>query len=201
MSRSVAIVPTGTANLASIRACLRRLGWDNSLATSADQLAAAERVVLPGVGTFGTAMNRLVELDLVEALRERIARGRPTLAICVGMQLLATASEESPESKGLGVVPVEVTRFAEDSTVPQLGWNQVHPDEDSRFLTPGWAYFANSYRLDSVPKGWAAAHTDYGGPFPAAAEKGDVLACQFHPELSGDWGTSLVDRWLNEVMV
>jgi imidazole glycerol phosphate synthase glutamine amidotransferase subunit len=112
------------------------------------------------------------------------------------MQLLADTSDESPGQDGLGVVTDTVTRFAAHLRVPQLGWNQVWPDDGSRFITPGWAYFANSYKLETPPAGWRSARADHGGNFVAAAESGDVLACQFHPELSGDWGARVVERWL-----
>ena len=83
--------------------------------------------------------------------------------------------------------------------MPQMGWNRVEPGPGSRFVESGWAYFANSYRIDRLPEGWAGSSTDHGGEFVSALEKGDVLACQFHPELSGEWGARLLDRWLQRV--
>jgi imidazole glycerol phosphate synthase glutamine amidotransferase subunit len=130
-----------------------------------------------------------------DVLTDRIKGGRPTLAICLGMQLLCASSEENPDSKGLGIVPGTVTRFAPDLRVPQLGWNMVQPDGVTS-LEAGWAYFANSYKVPSLPEGWSGAITDYGGSFVSAMERGAVLACQFHPELSGAWGSSLLRRWL-----
>jgi imidazole glycerol phosphate synthase glutamine amidotransferase subunit len=112
------------------------------------------------------------------------------------MQLLCRESEESPGARGLDIVDSAVTRFGDEVRVPQLGWNQVEPAPGSRFVEPGWAYFANSYRIDRVPDGWVGATTDYGGGFVSALERGDVLACQFHPELSGPWGARLISRWL-----
>jgi imidazoleglycerol phosphate synthase glutamine amidotransferase subunit HisH len=99
------------------------------------------------------------------------------------------------------VVDAPVRRFAGDINVPQLGWNQVAPSSQSSFLEPGWAYFANSYRIDRAPDGWLAATTEYGGRFVSAMERGNVLACQFHPELSGPWGASLLGRWMELAMV
>jgi imidazole glycerol phosphate synthase glutamine amidotransferase subunit len=153
-------------------------------------------VVLPGVGAFGAAMSRVETLGLRRALCDRIAQGKPTLVVCVGMQLLCRASEESPGAMGLDVLDTTVARFGADLRVPQLGWNRVEPAPGSRFVEPGWAYFANSYRLDRVPQGWLGATTEYGGGFVSALERGDILACQFHPELSGRWGASLLGRWL-----
>jgi imidazole glycerol phosphate synthase glutamine amidotransferase subunit len=141
-------------------------------------------------------MDRLAELGLVEVLRARIAAGRATLAICLGLQVLASASTESPGTEGLGLVPDTVTRFPDGVVVPQLGWNRVTAGPGCRLLADGAAYFANSYKLDAVPAGWAGATSHHGGPFVAALERGAVLACQFHPELSGDWGHGLVARWI-----
>lgn len=201
---NVLVVETGTANTASVLAALRRAGGvPEILGTSdvdrgavAERIAAADRVVLPGVGTFAAARATLDAQGVVEALRERVVAGRPTLAICLGLQLLASASEESPGVEGLGVFDARVHRFHGAVRVPQLGWNHVSPGDDCRLLTHGTAYFANSYRLHAVPKGWSGAMSDHGGPFVAGLERGAVLACQFHPELSGAWGADLLRRWL-----
>jgi len=94
------------------------------------------------------------------------------------------------------VFDAHVSRFGTTVRVPQLGWNCIHPASDCQFLTEGYGYFANSYRLTEIPEGWTGAKADYGGSFVAAIERGPILACQFHPELSGKWGASLIDRWL-----
>ena len=192
----VTVVPTGTANMASVAAAFRRLGTDLRSAESANEIRVADHLVVPGVGAFAAALEHIDEHRWRHALVDRIEAGRPTLAICVGMQLLCEKSEESPGFSGLGVVRGTVTRLPQDLTVPQLGWNRVTPDSACRFLKPGWAYFANSYRLGSVSDGWVGARTQYGGSFVSAMERGDVLACQFHPELSGEWGSALLGRWL-----
>lgn len=193
---SALVVPTGTANIASVLAGLRRQGAEARLSSDPEEIASATAVVLPGVGTFGAASGRLAEAGVVEVLASRIEEGRPTLAVCVGMQLLFSASEESPGSAGLNVVPDTVTRFPDSVRVPQLGWNLVTPGPGSRLVTEGWAYFANSFRVATAPDGWKVSTSDNGGEFVAAMERGDVLACQFHPELSGDWGAGLLGRWL-----
>jgi imidazole glycerol phosphate synthase glutamine amidotransferase subunit len=190
------IVPTGTANLASVLAAFRRLGVDLAPARAAEDVDTADRVVLPGVGTFGSAADRLEATGLTDALRRRVAAGMPTLAVCVGMQFLASSSEESPGAAGLGAVEGPISRFDEGLIVPQLAWSQVMPDPASRLVEPGWAYFANSYRLIEAPDGWASSTATYGKPFVAALERDGVLACQFHPELSGPWGSDLLQRWL-----
>ena len=194
---NVVIVPTGTANLASVLAAFRRLGADPRVATTVAEVDEARRVVVPGVGAFGAAMGELTRLGLASNLHERVEGNRPTLAICVGMQLLAATSEESEGRVGLGVVAGSVTRFPETVNVPQLGWNEVRAGAGCNVLTDGWAYFANSFRFASVPDGWSAALSDHGGSFVAAMERGNVLACQFHPELSGNWGRELLIRWLD----
>ena len=192
----VAVVRTGTANLASVLAGLRRAGADPAVADSPEDLEGAGRIVLPGVGAFGAAMQTLEESGMREAVRRWFADGRPALAVCLGLQLLGTGSEESPGIEGLGVAGVRAGRFGEEVRVPQLGWNRIEPDGGSRLLEEGYAYFANSYRWETVPEGWTAAWSDHGGPFVAAIERGPVVACQFHPELSGNWGQDLLARWL-----
>lgn len=190
------MVPTGTANLASVLVGLERAGATPRLVRSAQEIGRAPRVVLPGVGAFAAAMRRLQADGAAAVLAERILAGHPTLAVCVGLQLLCEASEEGPGVSGLGVLPVRVSRFPATVRVPQLGWNRVEPEAACRLLTPGHAYFANSYRLAVVPPGWRAAFADHGGRFVAALERGAILACQFHPELSGLWGQELLKRWL-----
>jgi len=194
----VVVVRTGTANLASVLAGLRRIGADAVVTDARADVADASRLVLPGVGAFGAAMQRLMACDLVEALAQRVGAGRATLAICLGLQLLCEGSAESPGVAGLGVLPLQVTRFPDSVRVPQLGWNHVAADPAGTLLKPGYAYFANSYRLAEAPAGWSAAWSEHGGRFVAALERGNVLACQFHAELSGDWGLELLHRWLEQ---
>lgn len=195
MSREVGIVPTGTANTRSVVEALHRLGIEPVPIDSPSRVLSIGRLVLPGVGTFGKAMARLTELDFVDALRERIESNAPTLCICLGMQLLASESEESSGVTGLGVVPSVVRRFRGDVRVPHMGWNEIAV-EPSEVLQPGFAYFANSYRLTECPSGWLSATCDYGGTFVAAIQRDAVVACQFHPELSGAYGEALMRRWL-----
>ena len=195
MPREVLILPTGTANLASVLAAFKRLGASTRIAEEAEAVRAAERVVLPGVGTFGVAMAGLRRAGLDEGIAARAREGRPTLAMCVGLQVLFKGSEESPGASGLGVIEGEVGRFPESARTPQFGWNQVEPEPGCRFLERGFAYFANSYRTLAAP-GCRVAHAEHGGRFIAAIELGELLACQFHPELSGAYGRELMARWL-----
>jgi len=197
MTREVTVIRTGSANLASVVAALERANCSVCVSEDPDRALTADRVVLPGVGSFGPVARRLAETGLAAPLAERLLAGRPTLAICLGLQLLAAGSEEDPGVPGLEVLPVTATRFNDGLRVPQLGWNRVTADPEARLLHDGTAYFANSYKLDAVPPGWSAATTDHGGPFVSAVERGPVLACQFHPELSGPWGQALIERWLD----
>lgn len=192
----VVMIRTGTANLASVAAALGRAGCAVRVSEDPAEAARAPRLVLPGVGAFGPVAARLDELGLRGPLSARIAARRPTLAICLGLQLLAAASEESPGARGLGVLEATATAFADGLRVPHLGWNRVEAGDGCSLLEDGDAYFANSFKLDAVPEGWRGATAEHGGPFVAALERGPVLACQFHPELSGPWGQALIERWL-----
>ncbi len=213
----VVVLSTGCANLASVCAGLRRAGAAPRLSDSPAEAQDAARVVLPGVGSFAPAMDALEDSGLAAALRRRVAAGRPTLAICLGLQLLSQGSEECPGRPGLAVVAGRARALrtlvpepdaappAGDGApspptvlpMPQMGWNQVEPDPACRLLRPGWAYYANGYGLDQAPSDWGRAWSRYGGRFVAALERGPLLACQFHPELSGAWGEDLLRRWLH----
>jgi len=192
----VVIVDTGLANIASVRAAFQRLGAHVEVTTDSATVDSARAAVLPGVGAFGPGMQRLKSMGLLEPMRQRITEGRASLAICLGMQLLGNGSEESPGVQGLGVVPWDSVRFGESARKPQFGWNTVTPDEGCALLEPGYAYFANSYCVRDSIDGWCSARTEYDAPFVSAAERGALLACQFHPELSGAWGMRLLERWL-----
>lgn len=198
MGPEVVVVATGTANLASVLAGLVRAGARPRLATSPADVDLAAAVVLPGVGALQAAMERLNEQGMVPVLQERVRRGQPTLAVCLGLQLLAEGSEESPGVRGLGLFAGIATCYPDTVRVPQMGWNRIKCDDGCRTLQDGWVYFANSYRLQTAPEGWSAAWSDHAGPFVAALERGPVLACQFHPELSGPVGRELLLRWVGK---
>lgn len=194
--KRVGIVPTGVANVASVAAALRRVGAEPYGLATAGEVERAEFLVLPGVGAFGAAVTELDGRGLRAALVARITSGQRTLCICLGMQLLAEASEESPGARGLGVLPGTLRRFPAGVRVPHFGWNDVQANPRAVLCGNGRAYFANSYRLDIVPAGWLGATAEHGGGFVAALERGGVLACQFHPELSGAYGRGLLRTWL-----
>ena len=192
----VIVLNTGVANIASVLAGFERAGVKASLSSDPKEAQTASHVVLPGVGTFKAGMAKLIETGLDAALKERVSTGRPVLAVCLGLQLLFSQSEESPGIEGLNIVPGTIKRFQVATRIPQLGWNLVSPDTNCKLLKEGYAYFANSFcykdsLVDCVP-----AYTEYGEKFVAAFEKGTLLACQFHPELSSTWGQELINRWL-----
>ena len=194
---NVTIVQTGTANLASVVTAFERLGCGVEVSRSPATIESAARVILPGVGTFAAGRQALDASETTATLRDRLRDGRPTLGICLGWQLFAASSEESDGVEGLGVIPSVVQPFAPGARSPQMGWNRVASNDG--LVTDGWAYFANSYALKSAPDDWSIAWANHDGEqFAAAAQRGAVLGCQFHPELSGAWGLELLERWLKE---
>lgn len=197
MSADVLVVDTGSANLASVGAALRRAGATPVISSDADAMRRARRLVLPGVGAFGAVMTRLRGSGISDMLVERLDAGKSLLAVCLGMQLLAETSEETPGVQGLGVVGVPVRRLQNAPRVPQLGWNEVVPDSGTVMASRGFAYFANSFAFTQAPQGWVASWSAYGSPFVAAIERGNQVASQFHPELSGAWGADLIQRWVD----
>src|SRR5437867_3848435 len=193
----VVIVDSGVANLASIASAFRRL--DATVVVTGDEgvVQDAPRVVLPGVGAFGAGLGALRARRLDQAVTQAAARGTPLLGVCLGMQMLCEASEEAPGVPGLGVIPGICRRLPEDVRVPHLGWNVVTATGDGLVAT-GVAAFANSFALREAPAGWVPAWTTHGVRFVAALEQSGerLLACQFHPELSGAYGAALLERWL-----
>ena len=189
------VLDTGSANLASVLAAMHRMGASPILVRDADAVRRSDRLVLPGVGAFGAVMSRLRALDVVEGLVERIDRGQPLLAICLGFQVLGTGSAESPGVAGLGNFQALSRQFPPTVRVPQLGWNRVTPTGEHSLVRAGHAFFANSYYVDAVDDEWRSSYAEHGVRFVAAVERGAQLACQFHPELSGQWGADLLARW------
>lgn len=196
MSIDVTILETGLANLASVIAAFQRLGANISVVRDPTGIQDAKRLVVPGVGHFGTAMNRLRQAALIQPLLDRVESDKPTLGICLGLQIFGQHSEESPNMSGLGWVSSKVRAFPSTVISPQMGWNKVIPSPNATFLEEGYAYFANSFRFDTIPEGWSGACSEYGGTVVAALERGSFLGCQFHPELSGTYGEKLLSRWL-----
>lgn len=192
----VVVVETGTANIASVVAALARLGRRAILTRDAEVVRTAACVVVPGVGTFGAAVASIDAAKLRRVLTERVARDQALFGICLGMQVFGDASEESPGATGLGTYRGVFRRFPQRPLlrVPQFGWNRI--EGDGQGIDDGYAYFANSYRLEEAPAGWSVAWADHGGPFVAALERGATTLCQFHPEVSGTYGATCLQRWL-----
>jgi len=196
MSVDVYVLDTGAANLASMVAALRRAGARPTVGLDPTRTKDARAVVLPGVGAFGPAAVQLQRAGLDDVLRRRVATGAPTLAVCLGLQLLGRASAESKGARGIGAFDLRAERFANGVRTPHLGWSPIEAEGNCQLLESGWAAFAHSYRLTEAPVGWSAAWCERGERFVAALERGAVLACQFHPELSGAFGARLLRRWL-----
>jgi imidazole glycerol phosphate synthase glutamine amidotransferase subunit len=196
----VEVVATGTANTASVLAALSRAGVRARISRDPSAIEQAEAVVLPGVGTLSAAMRALRAHGLDEVIRRRVADRRALLAICLGMQILGEESEESPGVAGLGAVGFRIRRLSRARRLPHFGWSAVAADRHdapASVLVSGEAYFAHSYGLVEVPQGWRAAWSDCGERFVSAIESGPVVACQFHPELSGEYGRGLLSRWID----
>jgi glutamine amidotransferase/cyclase len=199
----IALLDYGAGNVRSLRNAVHRLGYNLTDITRPEDILKTERLLFPGVGSFGAAMERLQALGYVEPLREYLDAGRPFLGICIGLQCLFEGSEESPGIPGLGLIPGTIRRFdAGDLAVPHMGWNGIRPQRASE-LFAGYGgeklYFVHSYRAVPGPENadWSLALTDYGGEFLGAVQKGKVAAVQFHPEKSGEAGLRLLDRFLS----
>jgi len=196
----VAIIANGGANIASLRYALERLGASSHLTADEDELRAARRVILPGVGAAADAMTRLRALGLDELIPQLT---QPVLGICLGMQLLFASSEESDDgtdTECLGLIAERVARFPSrhDFPVPHMGWNQVRIAAPSPLfdgLHDGdYFYFVHSYAAPLGP--WTLAATDYGGEFSAAVHHGNFHGVQFHPERSAQPGARVLANFL-----
>lgn len=192
--RAVSIIDTGVANIASVRAAFERMDIPIQAVSTPDDVADAGALVLPGVGAFGPAMERLTDMRLVGPLRARVDADRPTLCICLGMQLLCARSAESPGVEGLGVIDASVEPL-DGPRRTHFGWSAISAPVGS-LVDSGHAYFAHSFALRAAPVGWTSTFATFGASFVASLERSNVLACQFHPELSGAWGSTLLGRWL-----
>lgn len=191
----VTIIDYKAGNVASVVKALQHLGADTYVTDSADRIACADALVLPGVGHFSATRT----LDPLRArILERIAAGIPFLGICVGMQWLYEGSEESLDTPGLGLLKGNVRRFPSSVKSPHVGWNTVTPTTTpSRLLTENstYAYFTHSYFCPLTPESTGA--TVYGDSFASAAELGNVFGVQFHVEKSGDTGLHILRNFLN----
>jgi glutamine amidotransferase len=201
----IAVVDYGMGNLRSVERALRSLGASVLVTRDPDGLREADRLVLPGVGAFGVAMERLRSFGLAELLTELVMEERrPFLGICLGMQLVLTESHEHGRHAGLGWVPGVVRRLdpgAGGLRVPHVGWNDVAAREGSALLPDGARegvfYFVHSFHAVPEDPDDSAATCSYGEPFTAVIERDNVLATQFHPEKSQTDGLALLGRFLS----
>jgi len=198
----ITLLDYGAGNVRSVRNAITHLGYSVCNVERPADILTAERLIFPGVGSFGLVMERLRKEGLVEPLIQRIRLNKPFLGICVALQALFEGSEESPGVEGLGILPGQVTRFAPGAlSVPQIGWNGIIQHKASPLLK-GYEgqkfYFVHSYRagLDLVGSDWLLTTSDYGLPFVSGVEKGNVTAFQFHPEKSGAAGLTLLNNFL-----
>jgi glutamine amidotransferase len=194
---STAIIDTSTANIASVRFALERLGVEPILARDPDEAARAERLILPGVGAAGPAMATLRARGWTERLQDDV---RPLLGVCLGMQLLFDHSEESGADL-LGLIPGQVRRLDPGSAGPwpHMGWNTLEFDAQAHALLEGVeagsrVYFVHGFAVEPGP--FAIATTRYGAPVTAIAAKGRVMGCQFHPERSSRPGAQILSNFL-----
>ena len=193
----VGIIDYGVGNLFSLKSSVKAIGEEAFVSGNAEELAKADRLVLPGVGAFEDAANKLRTSGMAEFVRQQAASGKPLLGICLGMQLLFEKSFEYGEHEGLGllkgqVIPME-GRISSDLKIPHMGWNKldVKGGKLLRAVDGQYVYFVHSYYADGCEDSLAAV-TEYGAPITAAVEKGNIFGCQFHPEKSGNVGLSIL---------
>ena len=193
------IVDYGAGNLRSVQNTLDELGAAYKVTNDPQVVEQAQKIIFPGVGHFGQMMSALDQLGLREPLIRKIASRTPLLGICVGLQALFEASEESPGSKGLGIFPGVIKRFHGGARIPHMGWNSLEPKKPCRLLTglplEVFTYFAHSYYAPL--SGATAAACTYIQPYTAILEQDNVHAVQFHPEKSGATGLRIMKNFLD----
>lgn len=203
----VALLDYEMSNLKSVGKALERLGARVSIATRPDEAIGADALVLPGVGRFGAAMERLEHHGFPALLRRSAVEGVPILGICLGQQLLFDESDESPGVQGLGILRGRVERLGTPPKVPNIGWSQVEwrsgapiaPQGDAVSPAKSTYYFVHSYSCVPADQGHVLGTARHGVPFVAAAGHGSVTGVQFHPEKSSTAGLALLGRWLDGV--
>lgn len=198
----IAVLDYDAGNTGSVVKAIQALGQDAVLTRDIAKIKSAEKVILPGVGVFGDAMEKLKKYELVDVVHETINSGKPFMAICVGLQLLFESSEESPGVKGLSVFPGQIKRIpaTDGLKVPQIGWNSLHLERDSRLFKGikegAFVYFVHSYYLAAQDESIVTATTEYGTHIHAAVEKDNVFATQFHSEKSSEVGLTILKNFL-----
>lgn len=198
----VVVIDYDAGNIKSVEKALRSLGQEVLVTRDKNAILNAERVILPGVGAFGDAMEKLRTYDLVDVIKECVERGTPFLGICLGLQLLFESSEESPGVEGLGILKGRILRIpaSDGRKVPHIGWNSLSFSQNGRLFQGiregAYVYFVHSYYLQAMEDDIVTAVTDYGVTVHASIEKDNVFACQFHPEKSSDVGMCILKNFL-----
>ncbi len=194
------LVDYGTGNLHSVKAAFQRIGMPLTLSNDPDEIETADFVILPGVGAFGDAMDRLNQTGIASALKKRFEHGRPLLGICLGMQLLFDSSDEAPGIAGLGLIKGHFKKLSpkpDAPKIPHMGWNTLDQSVDNRLNYNGyWAYFVHSYALTSTEPGVVLYTTHYGEAIPSVVRKKSAAGFQFHPEKSGQSGEKMLQEMI-----
>lgn len=199
----IAIIDYDAGNIKSVEKALQFLGQDVKITDCPQEILAADKVILPGVGAFGDAMENLKRRELDQVIHQVVERGIPFLGICLGLQLLFERSDETPGIEGLGILPGEILRIpaAEGLKIPHVGWNSLHLENNGRLFKnieeQAYVYFVHSYYLKAEEESCVKASTEYGAHIHASVEKGNVFACQFHPEKSGDVGLKILKNFVD----
>ncbi len=198
----IAIIDYDAGNIKSVEKALQKLGAEVVITKDADVIFEADKVILPGVGAFGDAMANLNKYGLVEVIHQVVEKGTPFLGICLGLQLLFERSDETPGVDGLGILKGEILRIPEkdDLKIPHMGWNSLHLQNEGRLYRgiqeQAYVYFVHSYYLKAEEPEIVKATTDYSVNIHASVEKGNVFACQFHPEKSSDVGLNILKNFV-----
>lgn len=198
----VAIIDYDAGNIKSVEKAIDYLGEEAVITRDRDAILGADRVILPGVGAFGDAMEKLRTYELDKVIQEVVAQNTPFLGICLGLQLLFESSEESEGVEGLGILKGKVVRLPEESDlkIPHIGWNSLKYPNPGRLFTgiaeDSYVYFVHSYYLQAKDPSIVTATTEYGTLIHASVEQGNVFACQFHPEKSSEVGMQILKNFL-----
>ena len=187
----ITIIDYGAGNANSVKNALDYLGYDSIITSDPEKILKADKVIFPGVGSFGDAMKELKKRKIDGAIKKYIGSKKPFLGICIGLQVLFEQSEESPNAKGLGIFEGRVVKFKKGK-IPQIGWNKI----ESKTIGEGYAYFVNSYYAIPVDKIIVESTSDYYGRVTAAIKNSNIFATQFHLEKSGKFGLGILKEWL-----
>lgn len=199
----IAIIDYDAGNIMSVKKAVEFLGQEAVITRDPDILLNADKVILPGVGAFGDAMEKINNYGLNEVIHKIVDKGTPFLGICLGLQLIFDESEESPGVKGLSLLPGKIVKFSgkDELKVPQIGWNSISFPKKSRLFEgikdDSYVYFVHSYYLSADNREDVAAVAEYGETFDAAVESNNIFACQFHPEKSSEVGLKIIENFLN----